>query len=248
LTVGGSVAIAVLATYLIRRAIPEDLHKSNNEVAGFMFAGVAVIYGVLLAFIFLVVWQAFIDAQNIVGREANNALNLYRLGQELPEPFGQDLRTGVENYLQLSVDNEWPTMARGQADPATANAMEDLWKLHRAFDASGLSEHDEQTTWFSMMDSLSDDRASRLLSSHSELPALMWVLVWGGGAITLAFTLFFRVPDFRFHYMMSGAFAALAAFAIFLIIELNSPFAGSIAVSPDSFQQAIAVMQQLGGK
>lgn len=240
--------MAVVATLLIRRFVPEALHKSNNEVAGFMFAGVAVIYGVLLAFVFLVVWQQFNDAQNVVEREANTALNLFRLGQELPDPYGADLRAGVQNYLRLSVDNEWQAMARGKSDPAATGAMEGLWRLHREFDAAGLSEHDQQNTWFSMMDSLSDNRASRILASHNELPALMWVLLWGGAGITLAFTLFFRVPDARFHVLMSGSFTALAAFAIFLIIELNSPFAGSIAVEPTSFQQAIQVIQQLTGR
>src|SRR4029078_2782910 len=85
LIVGGSALLAVLATLLVRRVVSNEVHSANNEVAGFIFSAVGAIYGVLLAFMVLVVWQSFDEAQVTVEQEANTLVNVFRLGQELQE-------------------------------------------------------------------------------------------------------------------------------------------------------------------
>ncbi len=52
---------------------------SNNEIAGFKFATVGVIYSVLLAFSVIVVWEKFNEAETVVAQEAGAAATLYRL-------------------------------------------------------------------------------------------------------------------------------------------------------------------------
>ena len=53
--------------------------RINNEVAGFKFATVGVLYAVLLAFAVIVVWEKFSDAENNVAQEAGAAATIYRL-------------------------------------------------------------------------------------------------------------------------------------------------------------------------
>src|SRR6266568_627817 len=52
--------------------------NDNNEIAGFKFATVGVLYAVLLAFVIIVVWEKFTDAEVNVVREAGAAENIYR--------------------------------------------------------------------------------------------------------------------------------------------------------------------------
>jgi hypothetical protein len=47
--VGGSMLVAALLTLLIRRKVRQPSGESHNEVAGFIFATVGVLYAVLLA-------------------------------------------------------------------------------------------------------------------------------------------------------------------------------------------------------
>lgn len=70
-------AIALVATLIvmcgtisIRRWIGLERLSSNNEVAGFKFATIGVLYAVLLGFAVIVVWQRFNDAENTVAQEA----------------------------------------------------------------------------------------------------------------------------------------------------------------------------------
>src|SRR6476661_3477493 len=91
LVVGGTALVTAVLTWIIRTHVSERVHIGNNEVAGFLFAGVSVIYGVLLAFLVLVVWQTFQDAALVVEQEANTLVDIFRIGQELPTPFSTEL-------------------------------------------------------------------------------------------------------------------------------------------------------------
>jgi hypothetical protein len=49
--------LAMIAQILIRRWVGVETLTKNNEIAGFKFATVGVIYAVLLAFSVIVVWE-----------------------------------------------------------------------------------------------------------------------------------------------------------------------------------------------
>src|SRR5215475_4974159 len=87
----------------VRRRIGLERLAVNNEVAGFKFAVVGVIYAVLLAFAIVVVWQKFSDAETAVTQEAGAAATLYRLAAG-PEPEAVAVRTALTNYLRFAID------------------------------------------------------------------------------------------------------------------------------------------------
>ena len=61
--------IAMSGPILARRWLGHAHLSSNNEIAGFKFATVGVIYAVLLAFAVIVVWEKFADAETAVVHE-----------------------------------------------------------------------------------------------------------------------------------------------------------------------------------
>ena len=91
LLVGVPVLIAMGGLVLVRRFVPLDKLRTNNEVAGFKFATVGVLYAVLLAFAVIVVWEKFSDADKSVVQEAGAAATIYRIaegiGGEPAPPF-----------------------------------------------------------------------------------------------------------------------------------------------------------------
>jgi Na+/proline symporter len=73
LIVGLPTALAMFGPILVRRYVTAEKLAENNEVAGFKFSVVGVLYAVLLAFAIIVVWERFSDAENNVAREAGTA-------------------------------------------------------------------------------------------------------------------------------------------------------------------------------
>ena len=56
----------MIGPLLVRRYVALESLATNNEVAGFKFATVGVLYAVLLAFSIIVVWEKFNDAEATV--------------------------------------------------------------------------------------------------------------------------------------------------------------------------------------
>ena len=71
--------LAACGVVLVRRWVGFEHLGANNEVAGFKFATIGVIYAVLLAFAVIVAWERFSDAEAAVVHEAGAAATLYRL-------------------------------------------------------------------------------------------------------------------------------------------------------------------------
>jgi hypothetical protein len=62
--------VAMAGPIVVRKYVSLERLSTNNEVAGFKFATVGVLYAVLLAFVVIVVWEKFSDAEADVSREA----------------------------------------------------------------------------------------------------------------------------------------------------------------------------------
>ena len=60
LMVGVPVGLAWVATLLVHGRTTAVMDEKHNEVAGFIFATVGVVYAVLLAFVVIVVWEQFL--------------------------------------------------------------------------------------------------------------------------------------------------------------------------------------------
>jgi hypothetical protein len=111
--IGGGTLLAMLGPALVRRYVALDRLTINNEIAGFKFATVGVLYAVLLAFVIIVVWEKFSAAEANVVHEAGAAENLYRLSQGLGDFSGADLRKAVATYLKAAITDDWPAMDKG---------------------------------------------------------------------------------------------------------------------------------------
>lgn len=68
---------ALLGFLVVQRLRPVDVRRSHNDVAGFVFAAVGVIYGVLLAFVVIVVWEHWEHTEDNVQMESVVALSRY---------------------------------------------------------------------------------------------------------------------------------------------------------------------------
>jgi hypothetical protein len=83
--IGLTTVLAMLGPYVVRRHVALERLTTNNEVAGFKFATVGVLYAVLLAFAIFVVWQRYADAETTVAQEAGAADTIYRLSYGIGE-------------------------------------------------------------------------------------------------------------------------------------------------------------------
>jgi hypothetical protein len=246
--VGVSVLLAHLGLRLVRRRVPLPVLETQHEVAGFIIGVLGAIYAVLLAFVVVAVWDQFGDAKTIVEREANQLNDLSRMAQGFPDTAQQRMLEGLRGYAKSVIDDEWETMSRGEASPKTQATIDNLWQIYRELDPQTNRENALYAESLDRLNEMSDSRRLRVHASADNIPAVIQILLWGGGLIMIAFTYFFGVKSIRSQALMTAALAGEIAFILFLIVALDNPFRGYVRLPPEQMQQVLERIQAMPSK
>ena len=59
LVIGTVCLVALAGLELVQRLVPADSRSPHNDVAGFIYAALGVIYAVLMALVVIAVWEEF---------------------------------------------------------------------------------------------------------------------------------------------------------------------------------------------
>ena len=100
------IAAACVGLVIFHRLVHVKVRRAHNDLAGFTFAIVGVLYAVLLAFIAIATWESFSRASDIVENESDYAGGMYLDTAGLPDAKGQEIRDALVKYVSVVVDVE----------------------------------------------------------------------------------------------------------------------------------------------
>lgn len=237
LVVGGSTLAAVAVLIAVRRRDPALLDGADNDVAGFVYALVGVIYGIVLAFVIFAVWERFSTAGQAATTEAAAVVAIYRDTQTFPPHLRARARQSLRDYIDGVTDAEWTVHVGGGAHsgPDRLNAVWDVWRRARPPDPDRRASYDAA---LERLHALEQQRHLRHLAVESTLPGIFWPVLIIGALITIAFSYLFRMQRFLTQALITGTVTTLVAGALFLIVSLNQPFTGIEIVSQEPFDHA----------
>jgi hypothetical protein len=216
LLVGATVFLSVAGTLLVRRWVAVEVLERHNEVAGFIYAVIGVVYAVLLGFTAIIVWEQYDKAQAALRGE---------------------LETQLRAYARLVIEKEWPAMAEHKSIPEVWDAYTQLWRTYYQFQPENESEKIWYTVSITRLNDLGDQRRLRLLSSRLRgVPVIIWVVLLGAGAITIGFTFLFGTRNAAAQVVMSSGLALTIALVMLSIMALEQPFAGINRIGPQAFE------------
>jgi Protein of unknown function (DUF4239) len=231
--VGLTTLIAMIGPVIVRKHVSLDRLRTNNEVAGFKFATVGVIYAVLLGFAVIVVWEKFSDAENDVALEAGAAATIYRLAGGIKGPSASALREGITAYLEAAIAKDWPAMRNGQGSAVATHALNDVYAAllrYEPDDQRGLAVFAEV---LHQLDLVTQARRARVVVAAGIVPGIVWLVLFGGAFITIGFTFFFGTANLRAQTLMTGALSVLIFSGLLVIIAIDHPFAGTVKVESE---------------
>jgi hypothetical protein len=244
LIVGGSVGLAWIGTVLLRRRTTAPKDDRQNEVAGFIFATVGVLYAVLLAFTVIIVWEQYLSAESAVSQEAAALITVARDASSFPEPARGQVYDQLRAYARFVINEEWRTMDEATLEHEESKgalaSINSIWSIYRGFHPSQVDSHTTES-----LDDLSTLRAIRLQSNVAALPVVLWFGLVFGAVVTIFFCLVLHMENVQLHAAMTALLTGLIATSIWMILMINHPFAGDIHVSTAAFQHAIHVIESL---
>jgi len=232
-------AIAMVGPFVVRRFVRYERLRTNNEVAGFKFATVGVLYAVLLAFAIIVVWEKFNDSENVVAKEAGAAATIYRLSEGLNADRRTALRGALNAYLSAAISKDWPAMERGTLDPGVTTALSNIYVTLLNARAGAGADTVLISEILRQLDEISVARRARFVTADGNVPEILWFVLFGGAIVTVGFTFFFGTQNLRAQALMTGALAALVFSALLTVIVIDHPFAGSVKVEPEALSHAL---------
>jgi Na+/melibiose symporter-like transporter len=243
LLVGLPTLAAMSGPVFVRRRVGLPHLINNNEVAGFKFATVGVLYAVLLAFAVIVVWERFDQAEAYVAQEAGAVVTVYRLSDGVAGAPGKALHDATTHYLQAAIDSDWPAMERGNISPAATAALNELYADVLAFHPADTRDGALLSELLHQLDALTQNRQARFVVASGSVPGIVWLVLFWGAVLTVAFTFFFGTENLRAQTMMTAALSILIFSGLLIIIAIDHPFAGAVKIGPEPF---VTVLHNFG--
>ncbi|GLW61971.1 hypothetical protein Arub01_02150 [Actinomadura rubrobrunea] len=240
LAIFGTGAAAVAVALLLQRSVPARTRYDFGRYGTVTSVLVASVFMLAVITSALFVWTAFNQAGRAVRQEANAVTELYWFSRTIGGAQALPLRTDVRDYVTNVVRLEWPAMAEtNQMSPRS-------WQLANQlrYDVERLSPREGGETAryqdaLRAVDGLFAARRARASAAATRIPTLMWAAVVSTGLLVVLLPMLLGDPRPAVRIVLSFVGATTVAFVVFLLYEVNVPFAGSVKVTPVPLEDAL---------
>ena len=204
-----------------------------------MLTPLAVLTGLVIAFVAARIWINFDHANALVRDEARNIQEVLTLAETLPPNIATEMRSATGQYLQFIFEQDWPAMQQGRAEmrtsvPGLSNAIATI--VAYVPDNAG-RQIAQQRTLIAIEQAL-DARRHRILLSEASVLPMQWIVI-----IVLALLMLLTVAIVHIDRPFAMAVNLIilsTALAICLVLLLvnDRPFsAGGFMIQPDVLRQ-----------
>jgi hypothetical protein len=240
-------AIAAAVVVVQARWSSSERRARYNEVNGFVFAIVGVLYAVVIAFVVMDVWDKISTAREQTYQESTALVELYWHAQYLPPAEGDAVRSLTRQYTTSVVEKDWPVMREGRMpDPngwATLNRIRTT--LESASSVEGAANEQAQAATAELQH-VYEARQARLSTVDAGVPAVMWLVLLAGGLLSIVLTFMFGVPGRLGPVIIVVSFTAMVTMLLCTVYALQRPFDGAGGLTPEAFRLALARFTQIG--
>ena len=206
---------SLASLWALRRWVLPRLHLNTNAslfYAAAVMQSVMVLYGLVAALTAVNAWSRHWQATDIVSSESTAIASVWRdLGGYPEQNQGRIPRAGVE----------W---------------MDRFLAQLLVFEPTSESQKILHATTLNAFNRMHEARRQRLDAVNSRLPGVMWIVLLPGAMGCLLFSLFFPIEEPHFQAVLVAGLAGFVAMVLFMILSLDRPFQGPMAIPSDSYQ------------
>jgi hypothetical protein len=177
-----SMLLAAGGLILVQRWVPISLRRQHNDVAGFIYAVLGVVYAVLLGLMVVAVWEQWNAAAGRADQEASELVEVFWVGDRMPESEGRHIQELVRAYASVVVEEEWPLMRQGKSSQKAWDLLDEIRSEVQEFQPSTPAQQVLYEQGLERVHDLADARRERLLDADQGLPTILWVVLIIGGS------------------------------------------------------------------
>lgn len=244
--VGGSALLGVALVYGLDVFVNRRGGKEGSSVFSDGLQTTGTLYAVVAGFLIFGMYTTFDVSSQQSADEASALVLMYRSAQAFPQPQRDQAQQAVVGYINSVITDEWPALSDRVDSPKTSKALDNLFNVYGPMEPDGRWS-DQYTKSIDHLDTVAKLRFERVdQSRNSSLPTIYWFLLFAGGFIMILYLSLAQVENKPMHALAVGLTATMIGLVIFLLIEMNYPFQGDIALSPEHFRNALTYISQMG--
>jgi hypothetical protein len=224
---------------VVSKFVPHSKLEMNNEVAGFIYAVLGVIYGVLLAFVVVTVWEEYTDAERNASIEISHVVDVYRNANAFPDSVKREIKTETVHYMKDLIKYEWPAMFYSKVSNEAKASYLKIWETHLNYKPRS----DYEKIWYSEaiseLNQMASARRFRIDSIYYGIPSFMWIVLILGATLTIGFSYLFGAKNKKVQIIMIFCLSGTICLVLLLIGVLEHPFTGLIHVQSEHVVRAL---------
>ena len=230
-------AFALGAGHFTKRLPQRGEHLPSG--VGELFGIVGAAFGIILAFIIFVQWNSNDRMETTINTETGAMAAILRYTDDF-DPSGM-VAHAVYTYRDVIVNEEIPALRDGRIDEVWKTGGAALTELVNTVE--GIRPPGSSQTFYDLaaghLDTLTQTHRERIELSQSNLSRPMWWFVILSTLLVLFFVALIRPADSFGAVLMLSAVSVFFGLTIALIVSLNYPLNGPVAVSIEPYFRGI---------
>ena len=240
----GSVAAALAALVVVGRFSTPHGRKQSNDFTGALLGLIGTTYAVILAFLLAGLWTHYQQAKADAQLEAADVVNIFRVARQLPVENRRQIQDLAFRYADTVLNTEWPEMLNGEVPHGGGALINELWEAVTQMKGVKDNQAIAMGQLMTSLSALTQHRGIRVMETTDALPGILWVVLIGGGVITVLAACLFGVENFRFHLLQIAVLSFLISLVLVAIAAVDRPYQGEVRVSADGFQYALRTINE----
>jgi Protein of unknown function (DUF4239) len=213
------------------------ISDGTNETVNGIFAGIGVIYGLLVGLVAVAAWDNYQSVDSIASKEAACIAGLYRDVSTLEQPAKGKLQGHLRDYLDFLIHVAWPAHKQGESPRQGGKILSKFHEVLAVYHPKTNEQITLQAEALGAFNKLIEARRARLAAINTGIPSVFWVAILGGTFTTIFVSYFFHVSSRRLHLLLVGVFGGFVGCVVFLVAAVDNPLRGEVSVSAEAYEQ-----------
>lgn len=238
MVVAAFVVFSLAGQILTRRFVHRWLgNEDHNDIVGQFLSASGVFFGITLGLLSVGAWENHSSVDAAVTQEATLLGVLYRNVDSFPEPHRTVLIDYLRKYTRAEIDQSWPLQQQGiSPEEVGSDTLTSFYRYLTSVEPASEAKKALQAEAMHQFSNMVESRRLRLASVSTQLPPIVWLVVFGGSILNLALMWLFVVKNKPLHDLLTGILAILLGLLVFLMAIMDFPFRGEFHVGPEAFE------------
>jgi hypothetical protein len=240
----GTVA-TIIALLVHGRIATTTVNDCRDHIV--LVVGVAgTLFAIVIGMMAVQAWGALSTASGTAAAEASAVDNLAWFAHSMPQQDAGRMTALLGTYADQVIHDDWPAMiSRHTLSPQTGTTLDAIGYTFSLYQPQNFGQLVRYQAAQTDLQAIYADRIQRQQESSSAVPPILWLGLFVTGIVVLSAPVLFGSLHKVAHALLSFVTAGVMAYALFMIAEVNHPFAGDISVTPKAFAATQQHIQEL---